>query len=509
MSESERQPENGWQTLVSSDAIYVDACTWMAPEIGEFLQKAKPVLAEAGKKLIVIPCVRKELDNCAFLKLAAKTALSYIEQNTDVIDSRDGEESAGTADKQFLRLFHFNQYQHSQLLITHDQQLAADIENICSSEGPHPVSVLTLWADGELISFAEMARRKAAQARARLAEMVGNSPVYMDRSALVNPNAELFLQNVTEPMQQQGKWVQVVRASLLLPEDEPLIAPILENNSELLHIVETNPHMPEVDALLGELYLSDANTDADRIILVTDDVARANELRSRRPKCDRFPFVDFMTINKYGFLSFLKLSDPSAPVAPYAAGRPVRPRSANSYAYGSDWAGQDKKPSSFVPQLIGAIKNDDIEGMCEYIDKGASLRNGIITSLCQGKNNCLKVLIERADSIDVSCFQWWVVNFYNFADSFYLDEDEEHYALLNSLMDKCGSMEYCKDAMVQLARIVSRPEAAHARLWSIIRKAIGKEAPANVYSQDTGETLAEIAARQGNKEMVEFLSVYC
>jgi hypothetical protein len=46
-------------------------------------------------------------------------------------------------------------------------------------------------------------------------------------------------------------------------------------------------------------------------------------------------------------------------------------------------------------------------------------------------------------------------------------------------------------------------------LWSIIRKAIGKEAPSNVYSQDTGETLAEIAARQGNKEMVEFLSVYC
>ena len=509
MSESERQPVNGWQTLVSSDAIYVDACTWMAPEIGEFLQKAKPVLAESGKKLIIIPSVRKELESCALLKLAAQTALSYIEQNADVIDSQEGEESTGTADKQFLRLFHFNQYHQSQLLITHDQQLAVDIENICSAEGPNPVSVLTLWPDGDLISFAEMARRKSAQARARLAEMVGNSPLYMDRSALVNPNADLFLQNVAEPMQQQGKWVQVVRASLNLPDDEPIIAPLFEANSELLHIVETNPNMPEVDSLLGELYLSDANTDADRIILVTDDVAKANELRGRRPKCDRFPFVDFMTINKYGFLSFLKLSEPGATPATYTVGRPQRPRSTYGYTGGSDWAGQEKKPSSFVPQLIGAIKNDDIEGMCEYIDKGANLRNGIITSLCQGKNNCLRVLIERADSVEASCFQWWVYSFYNFADPFYLDEDEEHYTLLSLMMDKCGSLEYCKDAMAQLARLVSRPEAAHARLWSIIRKAIGKEAPANVYSQETGESLAEIAARQGNQDMVDFLSVYC
>jgi len=158
-----------------------------------------------------------------------------------------------------------------------------------------------------------------------------------------------------------------------------------------------------------------------------------------------------------------------------------------------------------VPQLIGSIKNDDVESMCEYIDKGANLRNGIITSLCQNKNNCLRVLIERATEIDVSCFQWWVVKLYNFANALFLGEDEENYQLLLALMNKCGSMEYCRDAMDQLARLVSRPEAAHERLWNVIRLALEKGAPAHVYSPETGETLVEIAQRQQNEEMLAFL----
>ena len=140
-----------------------------------------------------------------------------------------------------------------------------------------------------------------------------------------------------------------------------------------------------------------------------------------------------------------------------------------------EWAPAEKKPSSFVPQLIGAIKSEDIESMCAYIEKGANLRNGIITSLCQSKNNCLRVLIERAESIDVSCFNWWVINFYNFSDPFYLGEDAEHFELLQALMDKCGPMTYCKDAMVQLARLVSRPAGAYEQLWKIISIALSKQ----------------------------------
>lgn len=490
-----------WEKLGGYDVIYVDACTWMAPEIGEFLQNVAPCLRQASRKLTVIPSVKKELDNCAPLKLVAQTALAYLEQYADVVDVQEGEESSGTADRQFLRLLLTGKYQYRQILITHDQQLAVDAENICLPSEGDSTLILTIWPGGELISFAEMTRRKEAQARARLAEIVGNSPVYMDSSSLYNVNVERFLQNVAEPMSQQGKWVQLMRASLPA-EENPDITAVLENNAELLHIVENNPQMSEVEALLGELYLSDANMDAERLILVTDDIARANELRTRRPKCDRFPFVDFMTINKYGFLSFLKLTDtPSGTASAAGPARNVRFGTTPSV----DWSSTEKKPSSFVPQLIGSIKNDDVESMCEYIDKGANLRNGIITSLCQNKNNCLRVLIERATEIDASCFQWWVVKLYNFANASFLGEDEENYQLLLALMNKCGSMEYCRDAMDQLARLVSRPEAAHERLWNVIRLALEKGAPAHVYSPETGETLVEIAQRQQNEEMLAFL----
>lgn len=491
-----------WEKLVGYDVIYVDACTWMAPEVGEFLQNVAPYLREASRKLTVIPSVRKELENCAPLKLVAQTALAYLEQYADMVDVQEGEESQGTADRQFLRLLLTGKYNRKQILITHDQQLAIDAENICLPTEGDSTLVMTIWPGGEPITFAEMTRRKEAQARARLAEMVGNSPVYMDSSALYNMNVERFLQNVSEPLSLQGKWVQLVRASLSA-EEAPEISAVLENNAELVHIVENDPKMSEVEALLGELYLSDANMDAERIILVTDDIVRANELRNRRPKCDRFPFVDFMTINKYGFLSFLKLSDlPSASVTMPGAARNPRFRASNM----ADWGNAEKKPSSYVPQLIGAIKNDDIESMCEYIDKGANLRNGIITSLCQNKNNCLRVLIERAAEIDVSCFQWWVVSFNNFANAFYLGEDEEHYNLLLALINKCGGLDSCRDAMDRLARLVSRQDAAHERLWHVIRLALEKGAPAHVYSPETGETLVEIAERQQNDEMVNFLT---
>lgn len=506
MSEIENQPEIGCQLLASFEAIYVDACTWMAPEVGEFLKKAEPILREAGRKLILIPSVRKELDNCAPLKLVAQTALSYIEQYAEIIEQPEGEESVRTADKQFLRLLHSNQYKYKQLLITHDVQLATDVANIRSSSDESGIAVMTLFEDdGELISFAESARRKTAKARMRLAEMVGSSPVYMDRSALLNPNVENFLLNVAEPMSSQDKWVQILRASLDDAEHAEYFNELLENHSELLHVVETDPKMSELDALIGELYLSDANMDADRIILVTDDAVKANELRLRRPKCDRFPFVDFMTVNKYAFLSYLKLSEVQQPTASQPR-RLIKPRTQAAYPAAADWGTPDKKPSSFVPQLIGAIKNEDIDAMCDYIEKGANLRNGIITSLCQGKNNCLRVLIERASTIEVSCFSWWVVNFYNFSDPLYLDDDTEHFELLCALIEKCESMEYCKDAMVQLARLVSRPEAAHERLWRVIRLAVNKGAPTAVYSPETGEMLYDIAVRQGNHEMMSLLS---
>ena len=503
MCDTTSMPENGWEMLGNYDVIYVDACTWMAPEIGEFLSNAAPILRQSGHKLTIIPSVRKELENCAPLKLVAQTALTYIEQYADVIDVQEGEEAPGTADRQFLRLLYLNKYKFRQLLITHDQQLAVDAENICPPEEGDASLVMTLWPGGELCTFAEMARRKEAQARARLAEMVSAAPLYMDATALFNPNVERFLQNISEPMASLGRWVNVVRASLPKEENAEL-QQLLDSYSELLHVIETDPRMPETDALLGELYLSDDNMEVDRVILVTDDALRANELRNRRPKCDRFPFVDFMTINKYGFLSFLKLVDSAPGNANGASSKFARPRYSQNYF--GDWNNGDKKNSSYVPQLIGAIKSEDIEAMCEYMDKGANLRNGIITSLCQGKNNCLRVLIDRTDDMDVSCFQWWVVNFYDFANSYYLDENDEHYELLIALMEKCANLSECRDAMVHLSRMVSRTEAAHERLWNVIRLAVSKQAPVSVYSPETGEGFAEIASRQGNQDMVDFFA---
>lgn len=483
------------------DAIYVDASSWMTTEMETFLQEAAPILRSSDKKLIMIADVQKELENCATLKYAAQTALRLREQYADIIHCEPGEAGTGTADGEFVRLFFFNHRKRNQLLITHDQQLTADIQNCCglSADEREGTAVMTIWPDGDLITFAEMTRRKNYQARMRLAEMVGNSPLFIDSGTLAHENLAGFLDNIAEPMMAQDKQVQLVSNSIT-PELEPIVAACSESHPNLLQIVPTEPTLSETDALLGELYLNPANMGTERLILVTDDVARANELRTRRPKCDRFPYVDFMTINKYGFLSFLKLSD----TAPTQQDK-FRPRF-TPYQQTSGPRTQDRKPSAFVPQLIGAIKNEDIDSMCAYIEKGANRRNGIITSLCQSKDSCLRVLIEKAeDNIEPATFEWWVCCYYSFENPAYLAENDEHYALLQMLVSKSAPLTDQHKAMTVLADRVSSPDGAHERLWNIIRLALRNGAPEAVYSHETGETLPEIARRQGNEDMLNFL----
>lgn len=493
--------------LKAYDAVYIDACTWMSPEMETFLREAQPSLESFGKKLIVIPSVYRELENCSSLKYAAQVALDLIRRFDSIVQREEGESNATTADRDFLRILFFNHHKRNQLLVTQDQQLAADIQNCCRSvagEAEASVSrtdVMTLWGSGELIRFDEMFRRKEAQAREKLEEMVGNSPVYMDSTALLNANARLFLDHIAAPMRHQGKSIQILRNSLEAGGESARLL-LDEAGQGLVNILPGDASLTETNALLGELYLSESNVDAERLVLVTDDMMRANELRLRRPKCDRFPFVDFMVINKYGFLSYLKLTDapsPSSRPKPYPypkANVPPPPFSPN----------MDKKPSSYVPQLIGAIKNEDIEAMCSYIEKGANLRNGIITALCHGKDHCLEVMLDHAEQeIEPSCFQWWVVSYYSFGNPFYLDEDNGHYELMQKLIAKSGSMESLREAMIYLARLVSLPRAAHERLWHIIRLAAEKGAPVNVISPETKESLLAIARRQHHGEMERFL----
>lgn len=505
-NDADASAANGWQMLTDYETIYVDACTWMSPEIGPFLQHAEPYMKAGNRKFLVSPSVYKELENCAVQKYAAKLALELIQKTPDLVEVEPGESTASTADRDFVRMFFRNNQKRRQLLITHDQQLAQDIQNCCcfwkgADEGAAPTAVMTLWTGGQLISFEEMARLKEAQARARLKEMVGGRPVYLDSTALGNAQAAELLEHIAS-LQEPDTQVLVLQSSLL-PEMEAITTPLLSDAAVSVQVQETDPSLSETAALFGELYLSEANADADRLILVTEDVARANELKNRRPRSDRFPFVDFMTINKYGFLSYLKLSDPGMPQ------QRQRPHfsTPGGASFSSAALFQEKKPSSFVPQLIGAIKSEDIEAMCSYIERGANLRNGIITSLCQEKNNCLSVLIDKAKGdIDPTCFLWWVTSFYSFADPFYLDNDSEQYALLQRLIAKSAPMDGNREAMVQLARLVSLPAAAHERLWNIIKLAIGKGAPSDVFSSSTGETLLDIAERQKNRDMVEFLS---
>ena len=499
LSKEAYEPQN---ELSRFDAIYVDASSWMAQEMESFLQQSAPYLRNSGKKLIMIAGVLKELENCATLKYAAQNALRIKEQYSDIIQTETDEPVGCTADSEFVRLFFFNHRKRTQLLITHDQQLTADIQNLCKLEADEATgtAVMTLWGDGSLITFTEMARRKTLQARQRLAEMVGNSPLYIDSTTLAHENFGSFIGNIAEPMLAQDKKVQLVSNSLT-PELQSIVEACQSSQPELLAVTESDATLSETDALLGELYLNPANMGADRLILVTDDIARANELRLRRPKCDRFPYVDFMTINKYGFLSYLKLSDASATPADKQ-----RPRQQNTSHSSTAPHTSERKPAAFVPQLIGAIKSENIEGMWDYVLKGASLRNGIITSLCQKKDNCLRVLIERAqDNIEPGAFDWWVTCYNEFENPSYLDENEEHFTLLQQLIAKTANMQNSKEALSVLADRVSSAEGAHERLWCIIRLALLNGAPEAVYAQATNETLPEIARRQGNAEMLSFL----
>lgn len=502
--------ENNTSQLISRyDYIYVDASTWMSPEAEQFLQLAAPTIRACGHKLILSSRVEAELENCATQKPSARHALSLIERHSDLIQKEESG-SEGTADGEFVRQFFFNHRKRNQMLITHDQQLTADIRNCCitgNGEEGYSTAVMTLWNNGDLIELDEMVRRKERLARARLLEMVGNSPLYIDGSALLHENAGLFLRNVATPLLTEQKKLLIVR-NTLTSEIQDFLTSIPELGNELISIIPSDPTLPEQEALFGELYLNPNNMGLERVILVTDNAENANDLRIRRPKSDRFPFVDFMTINKYGYLSYLRLTDAATQPAPTQRPRQTARPSGNTPTFHNNAPERpiERKASAFIPQLIGAIKSENIEAMCDYITKGANLRNGIITALCQGKDKCLRVLIETAKApIDPGCFEWWVTCYNDFANPTYLADNPEHFELMQMLVSKSAPMQNHYRSMITLAERVSSEEAARRQLWAIIRLAIEKDAPASVYAHSTGETLPEIARRQNQQEMLNFL----
>lgn len=497
-----------WQAISSYDFIYADACAWMAQEMERFLNAVSCGLREAQRRIILPACVRQELEKCAGEKYAARCALSLIDRYADLIEEDSTMPAVTTADRVFAQIFFRNHKKRRQLLITQDNQLALDIRNLCPVEAGETVSpstsVMSLWSDGRPIDFAEVSRMREELARTRLEESVRTCPIYLDSTTLSSPAGAALLDNLREPMTRHGRKVMVLSTSLD-PETEDMLHEYQEGESSMMQIIQADPSMSETDALLGELYLGDANMGVDRLILVTDDLARATELRDRRPRSDHFPQVDFMSANKYGFLSYMRMQR--------SAMRPERPTFGTRRETLPRWErrlddeGGARKTSSFVPQLIGAIKNDDIEGMCEYLDKGANVRNGIITALCNDKDDCLRVILEREKGeIEASCFRWWVVSFFSFSAPFYLRDNEEQYDLLTLLLEKSAPLGSARNAMVVLCRQVSYAQAAHEQLWTVIRMAIEKGAPVDVTSQETGETLLEIARRQGNKTMEAFLA---
>lgn len=519
MSRSDHRTETialpGHYLIAEYDITYIDACTWMSDEMESFLNQAAPYLRQSSKKLTVTANVLSELQNCAPLKYAAQNALKLFKQHADLIHFECGEASNGTADGEFVRRFFFNHNRQRQLLITHDQQLAADIQNCCphAGEGPCPTTaVMTLWQNGDLITFDCLQQRKDYRARVRLEEMTAETTIYLDSSALANVHLSALLEHLKAPLMAQEKKARVLSNSLSA-ELRTLTEPVLREYAPLLDIVMTDPALSETNALLGELYLQPENMGKNRLILVTDDVARANELRNRRPKCDRFPFIDFMTINKYGYLSYLKLSAPTAtahPLPPALQSTPYtfRQQAPTRHAAHSPAPRtmHERKSAAYVPQLIGAIKCGNLEAMNAYIAKGASLRNGIITALCQSKDDCLRELIEKADSgIAPECFAWWVTSYYSFTHPGYLAENELHFELLGQLISKSAPLTGQNQVMATLAELVSAPNAAHDRLWELIRLALGKGAPADVCAATSGESLLEIATRQGHTEMMQFL----
>lgn len=512
---TETIPQHSHYLITEYDITYIDACTWMSDEMASFLNQAAPYIRQSSKKLTVTANVLSELQHCAALKYAAQNALQLFRRHADLIHIEDGEASDGTADSEFVRRFFFNHNKQRQLLITHDQQLAADIQNCCphAGEGPIPTTaVMTLWQNGDLITFDCLQQRKDYRARVRLEEMTAKTTVYLDSSALANVHLPALLEHLRAPLMTQGKKARVLNNSLS-PELRNLTKPVLEEYAPLLDIVMTDPALSETNALLGELYLQPENMGKNRLILVTDDVARANELRNRRPKCDRFPFIDFMTINKYGYLSYLKLSTPTVTAHPLPPALPsthytFRQQYSPRHAAHSPTprAMHERKSAAYVPQLIGAIKSGNLQAMNTYIAKGASLRNGIITALCQNKDDCLRELIEKADSgIAPECFAWWVTSYYSFTHPGYLAENELHFELLCKLISKSAPLTGQNQVMATLAEQVSAPDTAHNQLWELIRLALSKDAPATICAATTGETLPEIATRQGNAEMVQFL----
>lgn len=485
-------------TICLFDIVYIDASTWMAPEMESFLKQVEHHLLSSGKHLTMTGSVYRELRSCAPYKYAAQTALDASNKYSSCIHIEPAQRNDnGTADSEFVRHFFFNHRKRRQLLITHDHQLAADIQNCCRHEPGDEMStvVMTLWQDGSLITFAEKNRRKEQQARVRLEEMLSNAPLYMDASALHHEKLETFLHNISAPMRALEKKLRILCRTL--PQD---VEDTLQPFADILQPEQLDATRSETEAIMGELYLSPANIGIPRLILITNNIAQANELRSLRPKCDQFPYVDFMCINKYGYLSFLKLSD--QPV------REKKPRFAASLrpVVRNTTTGA-RKPAAFVPQLIGTIKNEDLEGMLHYIDKGANLRHGIITALCQSKDNCLRALLENsAGNIEQGAFEWWVTLFNGFDDPQYLATNPEHYELLCMLTTKSEPLTRQQKAMLMLADRVSAPDTAHEQLWQIIRLAIANGAPEAVYARTTGETLPEIATRQGNEEMLRFLN---
>ena len=229
----------GHYLIAKYDITYIDACTWMSDEMESFLNQAAPYLRQSSKKLTVTANVLSELQNCAPLKYAAQNALKLFKQHADLIHFECSEASDGTADSEFVRRFFFNHNKQRQLLITHDQQLAADIQNCCphAGEGPCPTTaVMTLWQNGDLITFDCLQQRKDYRARVRLEEMTAETTIYLDSSALANVHLSALLEHLKAPLMAQEKKARVLSNSLSA-ELRTLTEPVLREYAPLLDIV--------------------------------------------------------------------------------------------------------------------------------------------------------------------------------------------------------------------------------------------------------------------------------
>lgn len=322
------------------------------------------------------------------------------------------------------------------LIITADRYTLNQLQHRNPQESDSTVMMLN--ERGQLESSAALAREAS---RAKLRELLKNR-VFLHSSSFKRAEFDLFIKNAMEETDERPVFTAI---SSYAPED------VCKRYQDAIMCVDV-PSESEANALAAEIFFS-FDLSGGNCIVVLDDEETARYLLEQRRACGISINLMLFIINKYGYLSLLNLTSP------------------------------DRKPTAFIPQLIHAIRQGDVDAICNLLEMGAPIRNAIITALCQNRDDVLNIIMDKVEDLSPlpsSIIRWWICDFSEMKCQDYPQRLPQHFDCLNKVVDCTELLTEEITMMTGLCRRLAEWQQqgeVHPSWWDLINQLRRKGAP--------------------------------